>query len=117
MKDKENTKPNNLSECFEYLDKMLDNSEDIEWFKTTSEDDAVIQSHHGLGRWMRNNWELWVEESNLHQYFRKLGLHHADDMSSVILTSYHRKLNDRELALDSQIKEYIEFWKENGNSE
>lgn len=116
--DNKNIKPKTLSECFDQLDDMLSNSEDMEWFKTTSEDDAVIQSHHGLGRWMRNNWELWVEESDIHQYFKKLGLHHADDMSSVILTSYHRKLNKRDLNLDEQIKYYIEYWKnENGTQD
>ena len=58
-----------------------------------------------------NNWELWKEESTLHQHFEKLGLHHADDMSGVILTSYHRHLNNKDLGLDEQINHYIDFWK------
>jgi len=115
--DNTSNSPSSLSECFDQLDKILDNSEDMEWFKTSSEDEAVIKSHHGLGGWIRNNWELWVEESPLHTYFKKLGLHHADDMSSVILTSYHRKINNKELELDSQIKEYIEYWDKYGEQD
>jgi len=110
--DEEVKIPTSLSECFEELDKILEDSEDAEWFKDTVEKTMLAQSHHGLGRWIRNNWELWVEESDLHQYFVKLGLHHPDDMSGVILTSYHRHINKKELGLDEQIKHYIKFWKD-----
>jgi hypothetical protein len=105
-------KPNNLSECFERLDEILSDAEDGDWFKAADEEDAVIQSHHGLGRWIRNNWGLWSADTNLYEYLNKLGLHHADDMSAVILTSYHRHLNKKELELDEQVKHYIEFWKD-----
>lgn len=105
--------PNNLLECFEQLDKMLSDSEDADWFKATEEEEAISQSHHGLGRWIRNNWGLWSKDSKLYDYLLKLELSHPDDMSSVILTSYHRHLNDKELELDEQIKFYIEYWKEN----
>ena len=104
-------KPNKLSECFEHLDKILSDSEDGEWFKTAEEEDAVVQSHHGLGGWIRNNWGLWSADSKQYKHLNKIGLQHADDMSSLILTSYHRHLNKKELELDEQIKQYIEFWK------
>ena len=111
--NEEVTKPTSLSECFKHLEKVLSDSTDATWFKDTDESDAVAQSHHGLGQWIRNEWKLWEESSELHQYFKKLGLHHADDMSGVIITSYHRHLNEKEIELDSQIKGYIEFWKNN----
>lgn len=105
--------PNNLLECFEQLDAILIDSEDKDWFKSAEEEEAVAQSHHGLGRWIRNNWGLWSKESKLYDYLFKLELSHPDDMSSVILTSYHRHLNDKELELDEQIKFYIDYWKKN----
>lgn len=105
--------PNNLLECFEQLDKMVSDSEDSDWFKSADEDDAITQSHHGLGRWIRNNWGLWSKDSNLYNYLSNLGLTHPDDMSSVILTSYHRHLNNMELELDEQIKFYIDYWEKN----
>jgi hypothetical protein len=106
--------PSNLSECFRQLDKIMSEAEDADWFKSAEEDEAVIQSHHGLGRWIRNNWGLWSQDTKLFEYFTNLGLHHPDDMSSVILTSYHRHLNDKKLSLDEQIKYYIEYWKNQG---
>ena len=106
-------KPIKLSECFKQLDEILNEAPDGDWFKEAEEDDAVNQSHHGLGTWIRNNWGLWEEDGQLHKYFTKLGLQHPDDMSSVILKSYHRHLNNKELGLDEQIKYYIKFWKKN----
>lgn len=104
-------KPIKLSECFKQLDGILSDSPDGDWFKEAEEYDAVTQSHHGLGAWIRNNWGLCEKDGQLHKYFIKLGLHHPDDISSVILTSYHRQLNNKELELDEQIKYYIKFWK------
>lgn len=103
--------PTKLSECFEHLDKILNEAPDGDWFKSADESDAITQSHHGLGTWIRNNWGLWEESGQLKEYFKKLGLQHPDDMSGVILTSYHRHLNSKELELDEQIKHYIEFWR------
>jgi len=105
--------PNNLLECFEQLDNMLSDAEDADWFKSADEDDAISQAHHGLGRWIRNNWGLWSKDSKLYHYLLKLGLSHPDDMSSVILTSYHRHLIGKELELDEQVKFYIDYWKKN----
>jgi len=105
--------PTKLSECFKQLDDILSDAPDGDWFKDADEDDAIAQSHHGLGTWIRNNWGLFEEDGQLHEYFTKLGLKHPDDMSGVILTSYHRHLNNKELELDGQIKNYIQFWKNN----
>lgn len=110
MKDN-STIPTKLSECFEQLNTILSEAPDGDWFKDADEDDAIAQSHHGLGTWIRNNWGLWEENSELHSYFKKLGLKHPDDMSGVILTSYHRHLNGKELGLDEQVRYYIDFWK------
>jgi hypothetical protein len=109
MNEKE--QPTKLSECFQHLNNILSEAPDGDWFMQASEDEAVSQSHHGLGTWIRDNWGLWEEGEQLHEYFKKLGLRHADEMSEVILTSYHRHLNSKELGLDEQFKKYIDFWK------
>ncbi len=110
-KNEELINPKTLSECFEHLDGILEKSEDIDWFKGAAENDAIAQSHHGLGAWIRNNWGLWKGDNELYEYLKKLGLTHADDMSGIILTSYHRHLNKKDLDLEGQINHYIEFWK------
>lgn len=58
---------------------------------------------------MRNNWGLW-SGSRLAKYFNEMGIFHPDDMSGIILTSFHRHLNGKDLQLDQQIKYYQEYW-------
>jgi hypothetical protein len=110
MIDSEN-KPNKLSECFECLNKILAESEDMDWFKNASEEDAVVESHHGLGNWIRSNWGLSSANSQLYKYLANLGLNNENDMSALILTSYHRHINKRGLELDEQARFYIELRK------
>lgn len=126
--------PTTLEECFTYLDKML---RDKEEFKSTPEEEVLGICHFSLGMWMRNTWYLWWSEelaknandrdalkedgdelSNYPQekpalvkYFNdNLNIHHADDMSSIIITSYHRRLNEQSLNLDKQVKRYQDHW-------
>jgi len=108
----ETIQPRKLSECFSHLNDILSEAPDGDWFKEAEESDAIAQSHHGLGTWIRNNWGLWEKNGQLHDYLKNLGLKHPNDMSIVILTSYHRYLNSKSLELDSQVRYYIEFWKE-----
>lgn len=44
-------------------------------------------NHHGLGQAIRNDWKLWVSNSELFKDLKeRFGLFHADDMSSLILS-------------------------------
>ena len=101
--------PKNLDECYASLDKKLSRTT-IEEFKTLPETKAMNSTHLELGMWIRNNWGLW-SSSELSKYFNKLGLNHPDDISTVILRSYHRKLNNKEIRLDEQIDYYKQYWK------
>lgn len=112
--------PNDLNDCFTVINLIMQNSEEKEreWFKNTGEEEVLSTTHHFFGRQIRNLWGLWNKESVMHKYFSKMGLWHADDMSSVILTSYHRHINGKELKLKEQIQHYLDYWsnyeKENG---
>jgi len=107
-----NNIPNNLSECFDILRDIMKDSEECEWFKSATEEDAISNTHHGIGEWIRNNWKLWDKKNSLHQHLKKLGLWHPDDMSSFILTSYHRFINEKDLDLIGQVNTYINYWTE-----
>ena len=85
--------PANLGECFVELDKTLSEVDKNEMRALAKRDD-MIQYHLGLGMWMRNNWGLWGG-SRLQKYFEDRGVHHPDEMSSVILYHYHDWLNDK----------------------
>jgi hypothetical protein len=85
--------PKNLGECFIELDKVLTEIDKKEMLALPRRDDMILY-HMGLGMWMRNNWGLWGG-SRLQKYFTDKGIHHPDEMSSVILFHYYDWLNGR----------------------
>lgn len=86
---------------FYELDKMIPTSLRKQ-IQDSSETD-LSQHHFDLCMWMRNNWGLWSSESRLKQYFARIGVFHADSISSLILSSYWRYLNGKPLDLPRQI--------------
>jgi len=126
---KEIEQPNTLEEAFTYLDKSL---QDKSLFKDTLEANVLGMTHFSMGIWMRNNWHLWwhkelaekhkdtgypQEKPALVKFFNEeLSIHHADDMSSIIILSYHRYLNGKELDIPKQVKRYHDFWLKNDGS-
>jgi hypothetical protein len=57
------------------------------------------------------NWHLWDGENEIYDFFKNKEIYHPDDISSIILTSFHRKLNGLEINLQSQINTYKQFHK------
>lgn len=112
--EKEYDIPKNLNECFTVLDEIFLESpdEEKEWFKNALEEEAVGSFHTGLGRWMRNTWGLWSRDTDLYHLMRSMELWHADDMYNIIMTSYYRKMNGKELNLKEQIETHIKYWKD-----
>lgn len=116
--------PKDLEGCFAYLNEHL---KDKAMFKDTLEDNIHGMTHFSMGMWMRNNWHLWwspelasrfvdkgypQEKPALVKYFNEvLNIDHADDMSGIIIQSYHRHLNGKELNLEAQVKRYHNHWK------
>ena len=99
--------PKDLNDCFKELTKAFIDK-DYLTFKNKTEKDIVLY-HHTLGRCIRNKWDLWGE-SRLSKWFNDKGIHHADDMSGIILTSFWREANSQPIKLEEQIKEYQDFW-------
>lgn len=100
--------PQNLEESFVQIDSFWHDTTKAE-LKRLSEDEFLGRLHHGFGTWMRNNWGLWAG-SRLAKYFNEKGIFHPDDMSGIILTSYHRRLNKKPIDLEAQIKLYLAYW-------
>lgn len=99
--------PKNLEECFDVLKSKL-KQEEIAFIKANA--DNVVSLHHSLGQKLRNDWGLWGD-SDLNRYFGNLGICHPDDISSIILHSFHRHLNDKPLELEQLIEKYQDYWK------
>jgi len=100
--------PETLEQCFE----ILDTFKDTEWINYP-EENALAEAHHSIGQWIRNNWGLWIVGENtnkLKKWFIEKGVDHPDDISSIILTSYHRHKNNKDLKLEEQFNFYIDWW-------
>jgi hypothetical protein len=103
--------PSNLEEAFEVLKDDLAPNEQIEIMNMPKE--KLCRLHSNLGRWIRNNWKLW-QDGPMKIYFNNLGIHHADDMSGIIIESFWHHLRNEPLDLDNQVNYYQEFWKSKG---
>ncbi|GGH72081.1 DUF6794 domain-containing protein [Phaeocystidibacter marisrubri] len=100
--------PEDLEDCFLQMDGFWNDSIKS-YVKSLSELEFRVQAHLSTGTWMRNNWRLWGG-SRLSLYFNNLGIYHPEDMTSIINTSYHRRLNDHDIDLEKQLKFFHDFW-------
>ncbi len=103
--------PQDLEDCFKQIDSFWSDSTKVK-VKQKAEDEFTANAHFALGMWMRNNWGLW-KGSRLSKYFNDKGIYHPDDMSGIILVSYHRYLNGKEISLQQQIDHHQIYWKVN----
>lgn len=101
--------PIDLEDSFRQINSFLNDSTKRQVTNWT-EDEFLGKAHMGFGIWMRNNWGLWGG-SRLSKYFNDLGVYHPDDMSGIILTSYHRQLIGTKIKLSKQVKYYQHYWK------
>ena len=104
--------PSSLNESIEFLEcEWADNLKNE--FKLKPEEDAVTELHFGYGLYLRNEWELWKGNNELSKSFHEIGITHPDDISSIILTSFHRKLNNQNIEIEKQVQYYKDYWKNN----
>lgn len=87
------------------LEQML-SPEEIAQFKV----DDPARAHFNLGRRIRNEWGLWGGESPLVEWFQARGIRHPDDMSAILLTAWHRKLNGKPPEIEQQIQRAKDYW-------
>lgn len=70
--------------------------------------------HHGVGRWIRNNWNLWEQDSPLlNVIFKEFGIRHADDVSSLIAMCAWQKMKGEEITPVEWAKGFKEYWEMN----
>lgn len=101
--------PTDLDDALNYLDCKWSKS-DKDTFRLKPENDATVELHFGTGMGIRNSWGLWKGDSGIAKYFRDLGINHPDDMSSIILTSFHRFLNGSDIRIEEQVDYYKSYW-------
>ncbi|MFZ1221564.1 MAG: DUF6794 domain-containing protein [Chthoniobacterales bacterium] len=106
--------PKDLEDCFRELDKLWSQEQREEFRKKPEE--KLIEYHFELGMWMRNRWALWAG-SRLQQYFAALGVSHPESISMIIITSYWRRENHREIKLEEQIAHDRAAWEQQGKEQ
>ena len=106
--------PRDLNDALVELDRIIGTKGHDDVMGTTEK--GMIEYHHGLSTWLRNNWGLWGG-SRLSEYFHQLGIRHPDDMSGIIFDSYWRKLHGRPIDLEGQVRYYQDFWKSQKTNE
>jgi len=109
--------PTDLNDAISYFECKTPKETLSEFAKKKENENGIVNVSFGTGMSIRNNWGLWARTSEISEYFSELGINHPDDMSSIILTSLHRKLNGIEIDLENQVKFYKEYWAESERKE
>lgn len=100
-------KPKTIDECMIAITEMLPTQEVNKLVSFSKEE--LIQTHHGLGQWIRNNWGLWAG-GDLKNHMSSLGFTHPDDMSSAIIDEYWNRSNNKPSELAKYAEQCKEFW-------
>ncbi len=103
-------KPVSIDEAILYFEKKWSDKQK-ESFKTLPEKTAVEEYQLSTGIWIRSEWLANKNDTTLLHQFKILGIDDLHEMSNIILTSLHRKLNTTEINLEGQVKYFIDFWK------
>ncbi len=104
--------PKNLTDALSYMDCVWTDKEKEE-FKNKTESDAVADAHFAAGQGIRNGWDLWKGKNSLYRQFSSRGIKHPEDISSIILTSFYRRLNNKDIDFEAQVNEFDEYKKKN----
>lgn len=99
--------PATLEEAFQALSEELGPEGQIDLMRITRDD--LITTHHELGRWIRNNWDLW-KDGPLLSHMGSLGFSHPDDISHTIIKEYWLKLNGLPSEMEQDKLLYKEYW-------
>lgn len=94
------TAPRDLDRALDALENKL-TQKDIAWFRGRPESE-LPKLHLTLGGWIRSRW-CGRPESPLMQWFKARRVNHADDMSELVLRSFHRRLNGHPIDLEEQL--------------
>jgi hypothetical protein len=100
--------PSNLEEAHFLLRILL--KEKVEDIKNIPKNKLTSMTHHYLGRTIRNDWKMW-DNGRINKFFHQLGITHPDDMSGIIIESFHCKLNKKPFDLNKNVHDTKEYYK------
>lgn len=98
-----------LDSCMDWVHELHEEQPEYQEWLRTDDDWCVSCVHHSFGMWLRNTLQLWHEGPPV-KWFNDHGIYHADDISSIIMQSLHRRQNKKPIDLEGQIKKYRDYW-------
>jgi hypothetical protein len=101
--------PKDLDECYEQLKEVASLDQLDQFSKLTQEE--LCTAHFSFGMSLRNDWGLW-SGSPLKDFFKSVGVYHADDMSAIIIKSFWCNLNGKPFNLYGEAVHYHKYWQE-----
>lgn len=73
----------------------------------------AVELHHNLGRWIRNKWGLWLDESPLKSHMKlRFGIDHPDDISSIITMCSWQRMKRLPLTPMVFANSFKDYWEE-----
>lgn len=96
--------PLDIADALKELDLKMD-PKGKEKFAQMSEEDAATKVYFSFGRWMSVNWGM-EEGSRLTHYFNRQGIAKVEDMIRILMLTYHRHINQKELRMNELISYY-----------
>ncbi len=99
--------PTTLEEALDMMEKSL-TEEDRKFIIKHGEAYSTVV-HFGGGLAIRNTWG---RSSEFRRQFSKMGIHHSDDISSIINKCISRRVRGVDLDLDNLTKYYRDYWAE-----
>ena len=107
--------PKDLNDCFKVLDQAME--DDVkEEFKAFTEEELPEKTFRTIGSWITFRWEL-REGSRITAYFNKMGVPHPKYMVALVLTAYHRQLNNKPINIKELVTRYRDNWQEEQQGE
>lgn len=106
--------PNSFEEAVNRFIGMLEANNELHYIQDNDKQAFCGITHHGVGRWIRNNWGLWQKIGGLYDELHLKGLWHADDMSGCIIDAAWCKVRGEEFDLEAEVEKYKQYWQKNG---
>ena len=96
--------PVDLYDAVEFLNCLWSKDEKQKIVRQLENNEEYGYDNYMLGQSIRNSWGLWTGENDLVKFFNSHDITHPDDMSSIILTSFQRKFNNKEIDFEDQVQ-------------
>ncbi len=103
-------KPVSIDEALLYFEKKW-NEKQKESFKNLPERTAIEETDLTHGIFIRSKWLHTDKDNPLLTELISLGIEESHDMSRLILTSLHRKLNNLPIDIEGQVNDIKAYWK------